>query len=176
MMQSFILMAVITVLWALVGYSLVFAEGTPLIGDLRYVFLRGVGIAPNPDYAATIPQETYMIYQLMFAIITPALIAGAFAEQFLYFGESADAAACSQRFAIQAGGSAGKVENTLQVPCVKNPVRKGGVEEIAGSRGVHHVDLKRGSIPEAATVPSERAVYAESRANGAKAVLALKLR
>jgi ammonium transporter, Amt family len=81
MMQSFILMAVITVLWALVGYSLVFAEGTPLIGDLRYVFLRGVGIAPNPDYAATIPQETYMIYQLMFAIITPALIAGAFAER-----------------------------------------------------------------------------------------------
>jgi Amt family ammonium transporter len=81
MMHSFILMAVITVLWALVGYSLVFAEGSPFIGDLRYVFLRGVGIAPNPDYAATIPQETYMIYQLMFAIITPGLIAGAFAER-----------------------------------------------------------------------------------------------
>ncbi len=81
MMQSFILMAVITVLWALVGYSLVFAEGSPLIGDLRYAFLRGVGIAPNPDYAATIPQQTYMIYQLMFAIITPGLIAGAFAER-----------------------------------------------------------------------------------------------
>jgi Amt family ammonium transporter len=81
MMQSFIMMAIITVLWALVGYSLVFAEGSPFIGDLRYVFLRGVGIAPNPDYAATIPQETYMIYQLMFAIITPGLIAGAFAER-----------------------------------------------------------------------------------------------
>ena len=81
MMQSFIMMAIITVLWAVVGYSLVFAEGSPFIGDLRYVFLRGVGIAPNPDYAATIPQETYMIYQLMFAIITPGLIAGAFAER-----------------------------------------------------------------------------------------------
>jgi Amt family ammonium transporter len=86
MMHSFILMAVITVLWALVGYSLVFAEGSPLIGDLRYVFLRGVGIAPNPDYAATIPQQTYMIYQLMFAIITPGLIAGAFAERMKFSG------------------------------------------------------------------------------------------
>jgi Amt family ammonium transporter len=81
MMQSFILMAVITVLWAIVGYSLVFAEGNPVIGDLRYAFLRGVGIAPNPDYAGTIPQQTYMVYQLMFAIITPALISGAFAER-----------------------------------------------------------------------------------------------
>ncbi len=86
MMHSFIMMAVITVLWALVGYSLVFAEGSPFIGDLRYVFLRGVGIAPNPDYAATIPQETYMIYQLMFAIITPGLIAGAFAERMKFSG------------------------------------------------------------------------------------------
>jgi Amt family ammonium transporter len=86
MMQSFILMAVITVLWALVGYSLVFAEGSPLIGDLRYVFLRGVGIAPNADYAATIPQETFMVYQLMFAIITPGLIAGAFAERMKFSG------------------------------------------------------------------------------------------
>ncbi|HKX00330.1 MAG TPA: ammonium transporter [Bryobacteraceae bacterium] len=81
MMQSFILMAVITVIWAIVGYSLVFAEGVPFLGDLRYVFLHGVGTAPNADYAATIPQQTYMVYQLMFAIITPALIAGAFAER-----------------------------------------------------------------------------------------------
>src|SRR5262249_31011072 len=50
-------------------------------GDFRYLFLRGVGSAPNPDYAATIPQQTFMIYQLMFAIITPALITGAFAER-----------------------------------------------------------------------------------------------
>jgi ammonium transporter, Amt family len=81
MMQSFILMAVITVLWALVGYSLAFGEGTPYIGDLRYMFLNGVGADPNGDYAATIPQQTFMVYQLMFAIITPALISGAFAER-----------------------------------------------------------------------------------------------
>src|SRR5580692_2966895 len=49
MMQSFILMAVVTVIWALVGYSLAFGEGTPFIGDLRYAFLHGVGSAPNPD-------------------------------------------------------------------------------------------------------------------------------
>ncbi len=81
MMQSFILMAVVTVLWAVVGYSLAFGEGTPFIGDLRYMFLNNVGSAPNPDYAATIPQQTFMVYQLMFAIITPALISGAFAER-----------------------------------------------------------------------------------------------
>ncbi|HEX4227924.1 MAG TPA: ammonium transporter [Bryobacteraceae bacterium] len=81
MMHSFILMAVVTVLWAIYGYSLTFAEGLPFIGDLRYLFLNGVGSAPNPDYGATVPQETYMIYQLMFAIITPALISGAFAER-----------------------------------------------------------------------------------------------
>ena len=81
MMQSFILMAVITVLWAVVGYSLAFGEGNPFIGDLRYLFLNNVGSAPNADYAATIPQQTFMVYQLMFAIITPALISGAFAER-----------------------------------------------------------------------------------------------
>jgi Amt family ammonium transporter len=81
MMQSFTLMAVVTVLWALFGYSLVFREGGGFLGDLGYVFLRGVGSAPNTDYAATIPQQTFMVYQLMFAIITPALITGAFAER-----------------------------------------------------------------------------------------------
>ena len=81
MMQSFILMAAITILWALIGYSLVFGEGTPFLGDLRYALLNGVGSTPNPDYAGTIPQQTFMIYQLMFAIITPALISGAFAER-----------------------------------------------------------------------------------------------
>lgn len=80
MMQSFVLMAVVTVLWALVGYSLAFGEGR-VIGDLRYLFLNGVGASPNADYAATIPHQTFMIYQLMFAIITPALISGAFAER-----------------------------------------------------------------------------------------------
>ncbi len=81
MMQSFILMAVVTVLWAVVGYSLAFGEGLPFIGDLRYALLHGVGGAPNADYAASIPHQTFMIYQLMFAIITPALISGAFAER-----------------------------------------------------------------------------------------------
>jgi Amt family ammonium transporter len=81
MMQSFILMAVVTVLWAVVGYSLAFGEGLPFIGDLRYVLLHGVGSAPNPDYAGTIPHQTFMVYQLMFAVITPALISGAFAER-----------------------------------------------------------------------------------------------
>ncbi len=81
MMQSFVLMAVVTVLWAVVGYTLAFGEGNAVLGGLRYAFLEGVGAAPNPDYAATIPQQTFMVYQLMFAIITPALISGAFAER-----------------------------------------------------------------------------------------------
>ncbi len=81
MMQSFVLMAVVTVLWAVCGYSLAFAEGNVIFGDLRYLFLNGVGSAPNPDYAGTIPQQTFMVYQMMFAIITPALICGAFAER-----------------------------------------------------------------------------------------------
>ncbi|HEX8189883.1 MAG TPA: hypothetical protein VF586_16115 [Pyrinomonadaceae bacterium] len=81
MMQSFALMAVVTVLWAVYGYSIAFAEGTPFFGDLGYLFLKNVGAEPNADYAATIPQQTFMVYQLMFAIITPALITGAFAER-----------------------------------------------------------------------------------------------
>ncbi len=81
MMQSFTLMAVITVLWALFGYSLCFHEGSRIIGSLGYSLLRGVGGAPNPAYAATIPQQSYMLFQMMFAIITPALITGAFAER-----------------------------------------------------------------------------------------------
>ena len=81
MMHSFILMAVVTVLWAIVGYSLAFGDGSAFVGDLKYVFLRGVGASPNADYAPTIPQQTFMVYQLMFAIITPALISGAFAER-----------------------------------------------------------------------------------------------
>jgi Amt family ammonium transporter len=80
-MQSFSLMALVTVIWALVGYSLCFGSGNAFIGGLKHLFLRGVGAAPDPDYAATIPQQTFMIYQLMFAIITPALITGAFAER-----------------------------------------------------------------------------------------------
>jgi Amt family ammonium transporter len=81
MMHSFIMMGLITVIWAIVGYSLVFGEGTPFIGGLKYLFLNGVGKEPNADYAATIPQGTFMVYQLMFAVITPALISGAYAER-----------------------------------------------------------------------------------------------
>ncbi len=81
MMQSFALMAVVTVLWALFSYSLSFGQGYSFIGGLQNLFLRGVGAAPDADYAATIPAQTFMVYQLMFAIITPGLIAGAFAER-----------------------------------------------------------------------------------------------
>ncbi len=81
MMQSFAMMAVITVVWALFGYSLCFGPGNSFIGGFHNLFLHGVGAQPDPDYAATIPSQTFMIYQLMFAIITPALITGAFAER-----------------------------------------------------------------------------------------------
>jgi ammonium transporter, Amt family len=81
MMQSFALMAVITALWGLFSYSLSFGPGNSFIGGLQNIFLKGVGAAPDGDYAPTIPAQTFMVYQLMFAIITPALIAGAFAER-----------------------------------------------------------------------------------------------
>jgi Amt family ammonium transporter len=81
MMQSFALMAIVTLLWAFVSYSLAFGSGNSFIGGLHNLFLRGVGAQPDPDYAATIPLQTFMVYQLMFAIITPALITGAFAER-----------------------------------------------------------------------------------------------
>jgi Amt family ammonium transporter len=81
MLQSFAMMSLITILWGLFGYSLAFGSGNSFIGGFEYVFLRGVGGEPNASYAATIPQLTFMIYQLMFAVITPALITGAFAER-----------------------------------------------------------------------------------------------
>jgi Amt family ammonium transporter len=86
MMQSFALMALITVLWALVGYSLCFGGDGHFIGGFEHAFLRGVGADPNPDYSGTIPQTTFMVYQLMFAIITPALITGATAERMKFSG------------------------------------------------------------------------------------------
>jgi ammonium transporter, Amt family len=86
MMQSFALMALITVMWALVGYSLCFGGNGPVIGGFEHAFLRGVGADPNPDYSGTIPQTTFMVYQLMFAIITPALITGATAERMKFSG------------------------------------------------------------------------------------------
>jgi len=81
MVQSFAMMAVITMVWAIVSYSLAFGSGSSFIGGFHNLFLRGVGANPDPDYAATIPLQTFMVYQLMFAIITPALITGAFAER-----------------------------------------------------------------------------------------------
>ncbi len=81
MMQSFAMMAIITIVWAVIGYSLCFGSGNPFIGGTEHLFLHGVGAAPNTDYAPTIPHQTFMVYQLMFAIITPALISGAFAER-----------------------------------------------------------------------------------------------
>jgi ammonium transporter, Amt family len=81
MMQTFAMMAVVTILWAMVTYSLAFGSGNAFIGGLHNIFLRGVGLTPDPNYAATIPLQTFMVYQLMFAIITPALITGAFAER-----------------------------------------------------------------------------------------------
>jgi Amt family ammonium transporter len=80
MMHCFILMAVVSVLWAIVGYSLAFDTGTPFIGGLRFAFLRNVTDAPC-EYAPTIPHTVWMCYQMMFAIITPALICGAYAER-----------------------------------------------------------------------------------------------
>jgi Amt family ammonium transporter len=81
-MHSFITIAVITVQWILFGYSLAFGPDVHgLIGNLSWLGLQGVGLDPNPDYAATVPHQAFMIYQGMFAIITPALITGAIAER-----------------------------------------------------------------------------------------------
>jgi len=79
--QCFGIASLVTVLWFLVGYSLVFAPGTPWIGGLRYAFLQNVGPAPNPDYAFWVSHNVFAMYQMMFAIITPALIIGAVAER-----------------------------------------------------------------------------------------------
>jgi len=86
-MQSFILMAVVSIQWVLWGYSVSFGPDIHgLIGNLSWTGLRGVGLQPYPDYAATIPHQTFMIYQMMFAIITPALITGAVAERIKFSG------------------------------------------------------------------------------------------
>src|ERR1035437_7074697 len=82
MMHSLILMALVSTLWMVFGYSMAFAPGNGFVGNpLTYFMLRGVGGAPNPDYAGTVPQQSFMLFQMMFAIITPALISGAMAER-----------------------------------------------------------------------------------------------
>jgi Amt family ammonium transporter len=82
MMHTLFLMAFISLLWMVFGYSIAFAEGNAFFGNpMKYFLLRGVGTEPNPDYAATVPHQSFMLFQMMFAIITPALITGAFAER-----------------------------------------------------------------------------------------------
>ncbi|MBI4690740.1 MAG: ammonium transporter [Nitrospirae bacterium] len=81
-MHSFVAIAVVSVQWILIGYSLSFGPDiNGMIGSLDWIGLKGVGMDPNPDYAATIPHIAFMLYQAMFAVITPALITGAFAER-----------------------------------------------------------------------------------------------
>lgn len=82
MMHSLVLMSLMSLAWVVYGYSMAFGEGHPLVGNpMQYFMLKGVGANPNPDYAATIPHQTFMLFQMMFAIITPALISGAVAER-----------------------------------------------------------------------------------------------
>jgi Amt family ammonium transporter len=85
MMMSFAALGVVAVQWVLFGYSLAFSPGDGvlggLVGGLRWITLKGVDLAPYPDYAATIPHQLFMVYQLMFAVITPALISGAIVER-----------------------------------------------------------------------------------------------
>jgi Amt family ammonium transporter len=81
-MHSFIMVCLVTVIWVLWGYSMAFGPDLGgLVGSLSWFGLKGVGLTPNPDYAPTIPHQAFMIFQAMFAIITPALITGAFAER-----------------------------------------------------------------------------------------------
>ncbi len=84
-MQSFIALGVISIQWVLYGYSLAFGPDIGhVIGSLAWIGLKGVGLDPFPDYSATIPHQAFMIFQMMFAVITPALITGAFAERFKF--------------------------------------------------------------------------------------------
>lgn len=81
-MQSFIVVALISIQWLLWGYSLAFGPDIGgIIGSLEWFGLKGVGLEPNPNYAATIPHQAFMLFQMMFAVITPALITGAYAER-----------------------------------------------------------------------------------------------
>lgn len=90
LMQCMSCLALISLLWGIYGYSLAFGRGNWLFGGWQHFMLNGVGAEPNPDYAATIPQTAFMIFQCMFAVITPAIIVGSYAERvkfsaFLWF-------------------------------------------------------------------------------------------
>ena len=81
-LQSFVILALISLQWVLWGYSLAFGpDKGGIIGGLEWIGLNGVGVEPNADYAATIPHQAFMLFQMMFAVITPALITGAYAER-----------------------------------------------------------------------------------------------
>jgi Amt family ammonium transporter len=87
LMQSFILAAAVSIQWVVIGYSIAFAPGTPLFGSLAWVGLHGVSATiPDPAYSSTVPNQAYMIFQCMFAVITPALISGAVAERISFKG------------------------------------------------------------------------------------------
>jgi Amt family ammonium transporter len=81
LMQCLMILCLISLQWAVLGYSLSFGPGNSLIGGFKWLFLHGVGLEPNADYAGTIPHQVFMMFQMMFAVITPALIIGAFAER-----------------------------------------------------------------------------------------------
>lgn len=81
LMQCFMITCILSLQWVLFGYSLAFGPGNSFIGGLSWAGLQGVGLEPNADYAATIPHQAFMIFQMMFAVITPALVIGAFAER-----------------------------------------------------------------------------------------------
>ncbi len=80
-MQSFAITCLVTLLWTVIGYSLAFTEGTPFIGGLSQLFLNNIGLSNASSLAPTIPESVYMTFQMTFAIITPALICGAFADR-----------------------------------------------------------------------------------------------
>ncbi|MGH7228025.1 MAG: ammonia channel protein, partial [Nitrospiraceae bacterium] len=81
-MHSFVILCLVSLLWLLFGYSLAFGpDKRGVIGGLEWVGLSGVGMTPHPTYGPTIPHQAFMVFQLMFAAITPALITGAFAER-----------------------------------------------------------------------------------------------
>ena len=80
-MQCMFCLALISVLWVVYGYSMAFGKGNAFVGGLDWAMLKGVGQDANADYAATIPHQVFMIFQAMFAVITPALIIGSFAER-----------------------------------------------------------------------------------------------
>ncbi len=81
-MHSMFLMSLVSILWLVFGYSVAFGEGSSFLGSFsQYFMLKDVGASPNTDYAGTIPHQTFMLFQMMFAVITPALISGAYAER-----------------------------------------------------------------------------------------------